>query len=66
MATNEKEEKQVCDNCGSKWTIAFDPDQCDSDPEVCPFCGAATGVDTSREDEYDDREEDEYDESDEN
>ena len=65
MATDEKEEKQSCENCGSKWSIVFDPSQCDSTPEVCPFCGAASGVDSRDEDVYDDREEDEYDENDE-
>jgi hypothetical protein len=68
LATEDlQEEKQSCENCGAKWAVTYDTDQCDSSPEVCPFCGAAaSSLDSQDEDDvYDGDEEDNYDESDE-
>ena len=30
---------QTCDNCDSEFTIKYDIDTCDDDPQFCPFCG---------------------------
>lgn len=27
-----------CENCGSKFSITYDEDECESDPISCPFC----------------------------
>jgi DNA replicative helicase MCM subunit Mcm2 (Cdc46/Mcm family) len=29
----------VCNECGSEFTIKYDENQCESDPQNCPFCG---------------------------
>lgn len=28
-----------CDECGSEFSIRYDEDQVESDPQNCPFCG---------------------------
>lgn len=28
-----------CDECGSEFTIKYDQELCEDDPQYCPFCG---------------------------
>ena len=29
----------ICDECGSDFTLKYDEEQTESDPQNCPFCG---------------------------
>jgi predicted nucleic acid-binding Zn-ribbon protein len=31
--------KHTCHNCESEFTIKYDVEKCDDDPQFCPFCG---------------------------
>lgn len=28
-----------CEECNSEFSIKYDEEQCESDPQNCPFCG---------------------------
>lgn len=30
----------ICDDCDSEYTIRYDAEKCESDPQMCPFCGS--------------------------
>ena len=51
----ETENKVTCDNCGSKYTIIYYPEDVNYDPENCPFCGETINLDEDSDfdsDEY--------------
>ena len=44
--------KHTCDNCESEFTIKYDEEATESDPQFCPFC-AEMIVDVDKLDEDD-------------
>ena len=31
--------KHTCEACSSEFTIRYDENKCEDDPQYCPFCG---------------------------
>lgn len=42
-----------CHSCGAEYTIIYDPEDMESDPKICPFCGEASSLDDAEEDDID-------------
>lgn len=32
--------KYNCEDCDTEFSIKYDPDNSESDPQMCPFCGS--------------------------
>mgnify|MGYP001549555873 CR=1 FL=1 len=50
---------EICDECGSEYSIEFDFQETQEEPTICPFCGHKAEdyiVDTDDEDYYYDEE----------
>lgn len=37
--------KYCCNECDSEFIIQYDPDECDTDPGFCSFCGSLMMID---------------------